>query len=496
MTEADDTVKKSNIPDKPVTDVDPTKPTIHIKQDIREDILGKNSNSTKFKEGVKKLLDFLEAGPKAIGDATEDTSPTASNSQNHDLDKVSSKNDSQILKQNNESLSYTQDKQSGLIQANGMNSKDLNAVANNDHASFAKDKQDDDKTQKESNSNFVTQQKEPPAIPMRSEIVNGDHLSSFNKDLNHDGKTLKESNSNLLSQRKEPPAIPMRSEINKYGMLRGHGSVAFLHNVNGMKGNFAERSQIPYTSSMPYQATQLFQTKAFSRSNYNIPNPVNSNSLQYNPYSALYQRSSFPRRYGNYGVARAQRPIPMATQAFRYPYNQRRMLPLKTNRFNPVLRPNTRLPLYKSTILRSPVYNSRFRLPYAKTFLPRPALFPSRRSNIPTFKNFQIPQLHPAYNASPKWNMLGRNAIFKPPRTRGMKYRRMAVNQRGHSYDGISSPRDKVTQKTPLPLPLASIMTAARIVVPARPHTLNGAFKSNVETMPSADTEEKGARAV
>lgn len=577
-----ETVKKSNIPDKPVKDIDPTKPTIHIKQDIREDILGKNTSSTKFKEGVKKLLDFLEEGPKAIGDAPdkETTSPLAPSSQNpkgneaHAADKDNSIKDIQMLKQNNESLSYKQDKQSDFSQVNGMNSKDLNTVANGDHddktqkepntnfvnqlkeppaipmrseinrngmlhdgtmdnnlqsaatgdhlSSFNKDSHDD-KTQKESNSNLVNQLKEPPAIPMRSEIngngvlndgmvdknlqsiATGDHLISFNKD-NHDDKPMRESNANFANQQKEPPAIPMRSQINSNGMLPVHATVALLPNgmryKAGFGGNQVARSQIPY--KMPYQATQLLQNNAIVRSNYKTPNPVSLPNLQYNPYSALYQRSSFPHHYGNYGVA--LRPISMATQAYRYPYNQRRMLPLKPNSFNPALRTNLRLPFYKNAALRSHVYNPRLRFPYTKTLVPqRPAMIPQRapmsifpaKSNIPNFRNFQIPQPHHAYPVLPKWNLLGRNTILKPAlRPRGIKYRRLATNDRGHSYSGLSSPRDKVTQKSPLPLPLASIMTVARIVVPARPHTLNGAFKSNVETMSSADPEEKGARAV
>ncbi|XP_031575025.1 uncharacterized protein LOC116308688 isoform X2 [Actinia tenebrosa] len=521
LTEAD-AVKKSTIPDAPVKDADPATPTIHIKQDIRDDILGKNKSSTKFKEGVKKLLDFLEAGPEAVGDAPdkETTSPSVLNS-HEDAAKNNSKNDNQLLKQNNQSLSYKQEKQSGSSQMNGVNSKDLNSFATGGNL---------DNHEKEANSNFVNQQREPPAIPMRSEIngngvvpiqapesldkhlnsvAAGDHLSSFNKD-SHDDKPLKESN--FVTQQKEPPAIAMRSKINGNGMLPIHATMSLLRDgiadkdpsvlvtAPRMGSNLVAKSQIPYTTT-PYQSTQLLQNNAIVRSRN--PTPANLQHLKYNPYSALYQRSSFPHYYGNYGLTH---PNTMATPAYRYPYNQRRMLPLKANSFNTALRSNARLPFYRTA---TPAYNPQLQLHYAKTFVPRRRLamipqrasmssFLSRRSNIPTFRNFQISHPYHVNPVLPKWNLLGRNTIFQPAsRPRGLKYRRLAVSDRGHSYNGLSSPRDKVTQKTPLPLPLASIMTAARIVVPAQPHTLNGAFKSNVETLPSGDPgEEKVARAV
>jgi hypothetical protein len=260
----------------------------------------------------------------------------------------------------------------------------------------------------------------------------------------------------------------------------------------------------------------MLQNKAMVRSQF--PNAGLANRAQrqyYNPY-LTYQRSSLPYRFGKYGLngyKMAQRPNTMATQVTRYPaYNQRRMLPMKTNVFHTAQRSNARFPFYRSSTVTSP-YNPR--LPYTRTNLPShvtepyrsPSLFRkpwsppkapmsllASRAHVPVFQHSQIPH-QPLYQ--PKWNLLGRNSMHKPAvAPNGMKFRRMAINNGGRAYNGLQSPRDIVAQKTPLPLPLASIMTAARIVVPARPNTLNGALKSNVESLPSADPEEKGARAV
>lgn len=121
-----------------------------------------------------------------------------------------------------------------------------------------------------------------------------------------------------------------------------------------------------------------------------------------------------------------------------------------------------------------------------------------RLSTIPHAPVFQRSQIaHPLFyhHRVTPWNAIPRPLGYHT-NAHALKYRRMAISGRGKAYTGLKSPRERVAQKTPLPLPLASIMTAARIVVPARPNTLNGALKSNVETLESEDAEEKSARAV
>lgn len=442
-------MKKSSVPIEPIKDIDPSTNLIHIKQDIREDIVGSNGTTAKYKEGVKKLLDFLEAGP--MDDGKSDDKPK-------DVPASSPKNS-------------TQGDQHQQTQAKSDDSVDDSITKILLQVEKLKSNNQLSKTQVNS------------AHEQTNLVDNSSSLVKTNAILPQDNTTA-----NYNSQTR-PPASNVAQMTSQQMTSPQVMSPAMASQQHGLYA----KSQIPFNSASTIYGKQSATMKG------NVPYSPVTAYHPYHPYTT-YQRPPLP--YGWFNSKRYNVPI-KAQPINHYPAYQPAV---KSN--IPSTRSKVPLPLYRNPYQHQPAYAKTY-IPnhyanlYRRPLIRKPAMSTAAGMRLSTISHAHAPifQRSPIAHASfyrqpMPWNGVPHAAVQYPNNANVMKYRRMAISGRGHAYNGLKSTREKVAQKAPLPLPLASIMTAARIVVPARPYNLNGALKSSVETLQSEDSEEKSAGAV
>lgn len=463
-------VKKSSVPDVPVKEIDPSNTHIDIKQDIREDIVGSNGTAARYKEGVKKLLDFLKAG--ALDDDKQSDTP-------NQAPIISQSNSSQET-QRTETSTKSYDSIESSVAKIIVQMDKLRSNKSNPHVNVPVDKTSLMGNSSKPNAilpqdNITTMFNLPdpalPAVPVGAQLP----LTTSS----NEAPVTPKYTSDITSQQTVPASKTLKGSASP--MMTSHHTTS---PVTSQQNSFYAKSQIPYGISLNLPSAVYGQQPIVKKNRI----PYSTAYHPYQPYTATgaYQRSPLP--YGWYNTKRYNIPLHPSYQHYPYrPAVVRSKLPLPLY--------HKPYPAYHTTYTRHYV-PSHFKNIYQSPWIHKPAM-----SNVPGMRLSTVPHAlasqrsqiaHASFYRHPAmlWSAVPR------PLSYPVKYRRMAISGRGKAYTGLKSPREKVAQKTPLPLPLASIMTAARIVVPARPNTLNGALKSSVETLQSEDAEEKSAKAV